>query len=361
MNIIGLFPLTGNGGIASWTRKFRETFPDEEFHFEYINVSSNISVRKKYRVARFIVGLYGLLKVAMKVRMAIGKKNFDILHTTTSGDIGHLRDYFVAKICHRHHVKCIMHCRYGCIPEDIKRNDFVGRILRKAMREFDQIWVLDKKSFNALNGTPRLNGKVYLTPNSIDVDVKIDATPKQYKTVAYCGNVYITKGVLDLVAGAIQTEATLHIIGPASEEMISRIKEVAGDSIGKQVILHGRLPNKEAVEYLKSVDIIALPTYYRGEAFPISIIEAMSLTKLVISCDRAAISDMLTALDGSMCGILVEPQSAEAIANAIVWCQNHKDEADKMCLAAYKKVYESYRKEVVYDIYRRNYRELYGK
>ena len=82
---------------------------------------------------------------------------------------------------------------------------------------------------------------------------------------------------------------------------------------------------------MHSVDILALPTYYASEAFPISILEAMSLTKMVISCPRAAIKDMLTDLDGNPCGMLVEPKSTDAIINAINWCQTHRKEADLMC------------------------------
>ena len=357
MKIIGLFPLIGNGGIASWTKKFKVTFPDNEFQFRFVNVSS---VNKKITnsVTRYAVGIYGMLIVLWNIRKTIKTERFDILHTTTSGNIGHIRDYYVAKMCHRHGIKCIMHCRFGCIPDDIIRKDFVGKIMRKAMDEFDQIWVLDNKSFKALNAIDSLKGKVFLTPNSIDVTEKLDDKPKLYSTIAFCGNVYPTKGILELVEGAIQTDVTLHIIGPASEEMLKRINDIAGNEVGHKVVIHGRLPNKDAVEYLKNVDMIALPTYYKSEAFPISIIEAMSLSKLVISCDRAAIPDMLTALDGSMCGVLVEPKSANAIRDAIIWCQQHKNEADSMRVKAYEKVYTSYRKEVVYDMYRTNYRKL---
>ena len=360
MNILGLFPLTGNGGIASWTKKFIESFPDDEFHFQYVNVSSNMYLGFNNTLARYIVGFYGMVKVLWQIRKAVNNNHFDILHTTTSGNIGHIRDYFVARLSHRYGIKCIMHCRYGCIPDDIQSNGFIGRIIKKAMSEFDQIWVLDQKSYFAICSYPNLKEKVYLTPNSIDVKEKLDSKSKMYNTIAFCGNVYPTKGVLELVRGAIQTEVNLHIIGPASDEMIKEIRQIAGPKIDNKVFLHGRLPNKDAVEYLKNVDIIALPTYYKSEAFPISIIEAMSLSKLVISCDRAAIPDMLTSLDGTMCGILVEPRSSEAIKNAIEWCQNHKEEADIMCMKAYEKVFTSYRKEVVYNVYRKNYRLLFN-
>ena len=31
IKIIGLYPMTGNGGIASWTKKFLSTFPDKKY------------------------------------------------------------------------------------------------------------------------------------------------------------------------------------------------------------------------------------------------------------------------------------------------------------------------------------------
>ena len=84
----------------------------------------------------------------------------------------------------------------------------------------------------------------------------------------------------------------------------------------------------------------------------------MSLTKLVISRRRAAIPDMLTDNDGGMCGILVEERCSKAITTAIKWCQDNSLQAEVMCRKAYEKVYNCYRKEVVYEIYRKNYQQL---
>jgi glycosyltransferase involved in cell wall biosynthesis len=67
---------------------------------------------------------------------------------------------------------------------------------------------------------------------------------------------------------------------------------------------------------------------------------------------------MLTDLDGNPCGVLVAPKSADAIVEALEWLQSHKAEADKMCKKAYEKVYTCYRKEVVYDLYKNNYKKL---
>lgn len=361
MKIIGLFPLTGNGGIASWTKKFVKTFPDEEYQFTFVNVSPSTPRAggvSETTIVRTITGFSAMFRILKELERVLKTDTYDILHTTTSGNIGSLRDYRVAKLCKKYGVKAIMHCRYGCITEDIQSKGLIGKLLRKAMSEFDQIWVLDSRSYNTLKGIEGVKDKVYLTPNSIDVTEEMNPSPKEYKRVAFIGNLYPTKGLYELVEACTRTDVSLDIIGPGSDDVISRVKKLAGDKLDKTIFLHGKLPNAEAVKFMHDVDILALPTYYPWEAFPISIIEAMSLTKMVISCPRAAVKDMLTDLDGNPCGMLVPPKSSDAIVDAINWCQTHTIETDVMCQKAYKKVKSCYSKEVVYDLYKSLYKKL---
>lgn len=357
MKIIGLFPLTGNGGIASWTKKFLATFPNDQYVFKTVDVTSE-GGGSGGKFIRSVRGLRANRRILSELRHLIKMEHFDILHTTTSGDLGSLRDYMVGRLCHKRGIKTIMHCRYGCITEKVQSSGIIGMLTRRAMKTFDQIWVLDSRSYNTLKGIDWSKGKVYLTPNSIDVTEPINPEAKEYRKIAFCGNLIPTKGLFELIDAVMSVEAELHIIGPGSVEGIQRIRNLAGDLLDRRIFIHGKLPNAEAIQLLKTVDIVALPTYFPNEAFPISILEAMSLTKMVISCPRAAIKDMLTDIDGNPCGILVEPKSSVAVADAIKWCQSHKEEADVMCQKAYEKVYTAYRKEVVYDIYRRNYKKL---
>lgn len=360
-NILLLAPLTGNGGIQSWTRKYIDTFTDDMFQLVPVGVSKRRSLAKKMDlVHRFVDGLIDMVQVRREVKKVIKENNISILHTTTSGNIGSLRDVVVARICRRNGVKTIMHCRYGCIPEDYKSNGLVGRLLHRSTALYDQIWVLDKRTYNFLHDIDTLKGKVFLTPNSIEVKEEMNAAPKDYKRIAFVGNLIPTKGLYELTEAALRCNVRLDIIGPGTDDVNNRLREIAGDQLDKKIFIHGKLPNPEAVKFMHEVDIIALPTYFPSEAFPISILEAMSLTKMVISCPRAAVPDMLTDVDGKPCGMLVPEKSVEGIADAIDWCQSHKDEADVMCRKAYEKVYSCYRTEVVYNIYRKNYRMLLG-
>lgn len=359
MKIIGLFPLTGNGGVASWTKKFMTTFPDEEHQYEFVNVSPvRQRTGKDSGLMRAVTGICDMFRILIELRKILKNGKIDILHTTTSGNIGSLRDLRVAKLCKKYGVKTIMHCRYGCITEDIQSKGLVGKLLRKAMDEYDQIWVLDSRSYNTLKSFDNLKNKVYLTPNSIEVSEDMNIAPKEYRRVAFIGNLIPTKGLYELVEACVRTNVRLDIIGPGADDVVETVKKIAGNNLDKTIFIHGRLPNIEAVKFMHEVDIVALPTYYPSEAFPISIIEAMSLTKMVISCPRAAVKDMLTDLDGNPCGMLVRPKSDEAIVEAIKWCQTHKIEADLMCQKAYEKVNACYKKEVVYGLYRSLYAKL---
>ena len=150
IKVLLLVPLTGNGGIASWTKKFVATFPNDEFALHPLNVSPNREEGGGL-MSRIFTGLKALKRVMKELRQNVRIQHFDIMHTTTSGSIGTLRDYCVARYCKSHGLKTVMHCRYGCIPRDVKSKGLLGRLLRRTMRLYDQIWVLDKKSYEVLN------------------------------------------------------------------------------------------------------------------------------------------------------------------------------------------------------------------
>lgn len=362
MKILCTFPVAewANGGISSWSRKFIKTFPNEEFELIVVNTAPRRLVVESGLFRRVVTGLsamYGILKQTYSI---LKNTQVTMMHTTTSGNLGTLRDFLLYRLCEHYGVKTILHCHYGCIAEDYVSKGLKGWLLRKTMRLYDQIWVLDKRSLNALKKYSHLADKVFLTPNSIEVPSVCDSQPKVYQRVGFIGNVVPEKGILELVEAVVQLKPSTHldIVGPALDETMQTIKDLAQDCYGDTIVKHDKMNNNDAVRFMKGLDIVALPTYYPSEAFPISILEAMSLGKLVISTPRAAIPDMLTTEDGDLCGILVKEKSVADIVSAIQWCQQNPRSADELCRKAYDKVYRCYRTEVIYELYRTLYRKL---
>lgn len=359
--IIGLYPLKGNGGIASWTKNFLKSFPNNEFVIHPVNTAPGKDFSLYKGMDRLYYGFKAYVDSIKGLKKALKENpSAKIMHTTTSAGGGVFRDNAAVRICHKHGLKCVMHCRFGSIKELYENDSIVGRKFRENIKLFDQVWVLDRRSLEFLQSQKSIAHKIHLTPNSIIVPSDCELEPKDYKKLSFVGNVLPTKGIVELVTAikGLGGAMALTIAGPANPVILEHLKNVAGEAWGDYINYKGKLPNDEAVELVKQSDIIALPTYYPGEAFPISIIEAMSRGKLVISCPRAAIPDMLTDVDGNRCGVLVEPMSSDAIKNGLLWILNHKELSDEMCAKAYEKVKECYDTSVVYELYRGLFKEL---
>lgn len=353
-------PLHRTGGIASWGQKYYKSYKTSDIKLIAVDNAPNRSDKVGF-LMRSISGISAMMRVYVAIRKLSRREKIDIVHTTTSGSIGSLRDLVIGRYCKKVGIKSILHCHYGNIPNVLEKHNFIAQLTLKAMNCYDQIWVLDRFSYNYLINNKNIIANIKLTPNSIDVVENMKISPKKYKNVAFIGNLVPQKGLYELVKAMKRTEdgVTLHIVGGGAKEVVAQLKSIAGNDLGNKIRLYGRLRNDEAVSFMTQIDILALPTYMQAEAFPISILEAMSLGKLVISTKRAAILDMLTSLDGTPCGIFVEEHSVEGISDAINWCVTNPIEADKLCFKAYEKVYNTYRTEIVYKLYTSLYEELF--
>ena len=354
-------PKNGNGGILSWAKKYVAEYNHDKYKLIHLGVSKRRSTSIQSNIIKRLTdGILDMIDAYCDVKAAIKNTDFSIFHTTTSGGMGTVRDYFIGRLCKSKGIKIILHCHYGSITGDCSQNNISSWLLKKTFKLYDQIWVLDKTSETFLKSDLSLNGKVYLTPNFIDVNSDIELTEKQYDKVAFVGNLIPTKGLLEIVEAVarLKNNTKLFIAGPGSNDIVNKIKSIAGDKFGDTIRVLGCLPNSEAVELIKSIDILALPSYYKWEAFPISILEAMSYGKIVISTNRAAIPDMLTDVTGNKCGILVEEKSVEDIKKAILWCQQNRKTADLMCKKAYEKVCQCYKMNIVFDRYTYLYDQL---
>lgn len=352
---------SGNGGTQTWTRLYLNNYKSKEFELVHVNLSARRGLLAEASFFRRVMdGLLDLKEVYSDVKRALKSEHYPIMHAATSGSLGTLRDYFLVKLARKYKTKSILHCHYGCIKEDYKKGGLLSWLLKKTLPLYDIILVLDSASSDFLNSIPKLENKVFIAPNFIDVDVNTVVTPRSYKEIAFIGNLVPTKGIYELIEAIkiLNNGTTLYLIGPAADDIAEELKIRIGDEEGKSIRTLGRLPNKEAVAYMEKMGIIALPTYYASEAFPVSILEAMSKGCLVLSCPRAAIPDMLTAVNGSKCGLLVEAKSAHSIADAILWAQNNAVEADGLRQKALEKVSTCYSMPVVFDLYSYFYKKV---
>ena len=359
--VLFVAPTSGCGGIASWAANYRKIFNNVS---EYDLIPIGVSKRRMKdldshdgALKRIWEGILDTIDTCREVRSVLkSESNIKVVHVATSGSLGTLRDFLIAKLTKKHGIKSIFHCHYGFVKKDLEHSK-LSQLLIKTFELYDSIWVLDSTSLTAIENQKTLKGKASIVPNFLEAPETCEILPKNYTQVAFVGNIDPAKGIFELVdaVNMLANKTKLHIVGSCSDEVMSRLKsKITRDNI----LLYGRLPNAEAVEFMSKIDILALPTYFESEAFPISILEAMSRGKLVLSCPRAAIPDMLTCEDGSRCGILVNEKNVQEITKGILWAQENKKEADEMCVKANKKFLSSYSSKVLLKLYVSNYNSL---
>ena len=110
----------------------------------------------------------------------------------------------------------------------------------------------------------------------------------------------------------------LHVAGylgkkdePYLEELVNQIHSW---NLSDSFVHHGEVTRTQKIDFLNRLHVFSVPTVYR-ESKGLSIIESLANGVPVVQPRHGAFPEMIDATDG---GILVEPESAEAVATGII-------------------------------------------
>lgn len=160
---------------------------------------------------------------------------------------------------------------------------------------------------------------VTVIPNGIDVgrppEAKTTAadTPP---TILYVGRLRTRKAVAVLVEAMHRLvmdgcEARLLIAGSGEQELALRT-QCRNLGLDRSVRFAGAVRRSELSDHYCEASIFCLPSTYEG--FPLAILEAMAVGLPIVSTTVAGIPE---AVDHRKTGLLVEPENAEALADAL--------------------------------------------
>ena len=93
-----------------------------------------------------------------------------------------------------------------------------------------------------------------------------------------------------------------------------------------RITYFGKIFDKEKVKLLQRSDIFVLPSYYKSEAFPISIIEAMACENAIITTNYKYLPEVV----GRENGVLVNPKSVDSLVKGIEFFLNNIEELRKV-------------------------------
>ena len=120
----------------------------------------------------------------------------------------------------------------------------------------------------------------------------------------------------------------LHVAGylgkkdePYLEELINQIQN---SGLLDSFIHHGEVTRTQKIDFLNRLHVFSVPTVYR-ESKGLSIIESLANGVPVVQPQHGTFPEMIDATGG---GILVEPESAEALAMGIMELLNDAEQRE---------------------------------
>lgn len=335
------------GGISHWTLMVSR----------YAATQSNIQLRivdtaSRWRAMddvvvwkRVLGGGFQLLRDFARVFAQLCRHP-QVLHLTTSGQLGVIRDIAVMSIARVFRVPVIYHIRFGRVPQLASGTSREWRFLARAMRLAHTVMAIDASTEQAIQR--RLpDVKVVRVPNGVDINrlTMAHAGSAVGRTVMFLGWVIPTKGIEELVEAWAELRPhgwRLLIAGPGNTDYQDRLIRAYEPTECEFI---AEKSHDEAMMLMSKADVFVLPSYTEG--FPNVVLEAMALGKPIIATRVGAIPEML---EGG-CGILVEPREVDELKNALNDLLEDPDLRQRLGAQARERAMNCYSLEIVFAKY----------
>ena len=220
--------------------------------------------------------------------------------------------------------KLIFHLHGKGINNEVKDSAFKQFFYRAIFNNVNVIH-LSERLHNDVESVRDKSKNIYSVANGIKPLV-IDHAPERGGVInfIYLSNLIRSKGADVLVNAAVilskkySSKFNIKIIGKARDkEYLEELEKIIEDHSLSNISILGPLYGQDKVRELSKSHVFVLPTRYKNECFPISILEAMSAGLSVISTDEGAISDII--FDG-VNGSIIKELSPESLAAAMEAC-----------------------------------------
>ncbi|EKO3378587.1 glycosyltransferase family 4 protein [Vibrio fluvialis] len=282
------------------------------------------------------------------------KSEFKTIYLTTSRSrFGFVRDFLIILPAKFFSYRIVNHL-HGADFSSFRseQNKFFKKLIDYTYTCIDDSIVLLESMKEQYSIYPRM--RKHVVSNFYSNDIIFDKHSHDYSDklqLLFLSNIMYSKGIIYLVDAVEELYADgydifLNIAGSVIPDEYMNFNEINTafyDSISKSkaCCYIGTVVGHEKVELLKKSDIFVLPSFYRTEAQPISVIEAMASGCAIISTNHNYLPDMV----GDNNGLLVEVKSKQAIKDAILYYYQNRDKLKEVSKNNYTEAKEKYKLE----------------
>ncbi|WP_218599657.1 glycosyltransferase family 4 protein [Polaribacter sp. NJDZ03] len=297
----GPFPEPYTGQSISFKQVF-ENFNSDKILFNTTNFKKN----------KIINSLYCLFFLPI---VFVFYKFDKIYFTCTRSKFGFIKDFQLLLFAKIFNKKVVNHLHGADFIDFYKNSGFLKKLIRWSYNHINTNIVLlpsMKDQFNEFSSS-----KIEVVANCYSSDFKdykVDFSLKK-KQLVFLSNLIYSKGVfvfLEAIKELLDKDKDLiiKIAGlPMGDELMStknvsiKFKEISEELkllYPKRFLYLGVVQGKDKEDLLKESSIFVLPTFYKTEAFPLTIIEAMYFGNAIITTDHNYLKDVIDLKNGAL-------------------------------------------------------------
>ena len=279
--------------------------------------------------------------ILVKLSLKLIQKKYVVYHTISQSKEGFFRDFpivILSKICGS---KIVLHIHGGNYDNFYKsQNTTIQKLILKMLASANTIIVLSDGLKKMLDFAPTLKSKIKVIPNGLawsmnDKYQTIKRLPSDSQTpikVLFLSNLIESKGywsvleAIEILVNRFKINIQADFCGEfihyddairfknASDAERHFFDFISKHQLTNHVKYHGIIEEETKKELLKNAHFFILPTQYKNEGQPISIIEAMAYSCVVLTTNYRGISEMIQPNES---GIFVEYNDSNSIVEQV--------------------------------------------
>lgn len=239
--------------------------------------------------------VYFLKSIFLVIQKLLKEKRINIVHIHTASNGSFIRKSIVLLIAKMLSRKAILHVHGGSFKEYVASSRMRAKYILAILNRADAVICLSDEWSDYFKKQMGLNNVVVLS-NPIELPILSNNQKNSKKLeLLFLGAVVQAKGIFDLLeylttnrffkSGRIR----LHIGGEGDHDYLNMLLQKHG--IADRVIYHGWVGHENKLKLMNMVDVFILPSHV--EALPMSILEAMSFAKPIISTKVGGIPSLV--------------------------------------------------------------------
>lgn len=218
--------------------------------------------------------------------------------------------------------KVVVHMHGKGVKKAAERNSLLLKYYRSVFKNVSVIH-LSNSLFKDLDGIRDPSSGIYELNNGIPDEANEQTCPKKVDIInfLYLSNFVRTKGA-DTLLKAINNLSNkykgrfkLKLVGGFPDsEFKKELSQIIKPEFKNDVEIIGPLYGVDKYRALQKSDVFILPTRFKNECFPLSILEAMSFRLAIISTREGAIPDIVISEEN---GFVIDKEDERSLADII--------------------------------------------